>query len=616
MTGPIHPNQLRPGDRIRDFQLVRRLGVGGYAFVFLVERQGRHFSLKMAARPASGEDEDRVDAWMRREVASLEHLEDPHLLPVLERGRWPDMETGYAYFITPYVTGSTFHVWRWYERAPLHRSVGVLCEHLRTLEALHARGVCHRDIKADNILVRQEDDRPFLIDFGAAHLPGARAVTEGLAPGTLYCQPPEAVSFLVSEAARRGSRLEAHPTADLYAFGVLLYETLTNCRPFSTHLPLDSLLVAIATTQPIPPQRLAPDAPDSLCTLALSLMEKEPARRPQSARAVREELEELQRREGQTSRWQAPARFPSDCSWARESFSHVDLMADPQPEAFPPAPPASGTRTRVGPRTTRRLAALGLGLGLLGLGWALLHATYVSPPEGGQREESTAPARPAPSDRGPQPVPIDSETSVVPLPTSRVDSRLCALLGLLGGAATSLTGCATLPVRPDPVGYLAHCPPEAKETPVRLGIAPDEQGTFLRTGTAASDETIEDGGSLNIQSGPVMAEMHVVMKGEETYVKITGEAVATPNRLYMQFDRLHLPDGTSLPICGVALDGKHQYGIPTYAKTPFHGAKVDPARVDKTPGSVVLNDPRFETLLQGPEGYYETIARLAPPDYR
>ncbi|ATB27453.1 protein kinase domain-containing protein [Melittangium boletus] len=612
MTEPIHPNQLRPGDRIRDYQFVRRLGVGGYAFVFLVERQGRHFSLKMAAQPASGEDEDRVDAWMRREVASLEHLEDPHLLPVLERGRWPDTETGYAYFITPYVTGNTFHVWRWRERAPLHRSVGVLCEHLRTLEALHTRGVCHRDIKADNILVRQEDDRPFLIDFGAAHLPGAKAVTEGLAPGTLYCQPPEAIAFLVSEAVRHGSRLEAHPTADLYAFGVLLYETLTNCRPFSTHLALDALLVAIATQQPVPPRNLAPEAPDSLCALALSLMDKEPARRPQSARAVREELEELLRREGQTSRWREPAKLPSECGWVRESFSDVDLMADPQPEAIPSVPRPPGVRARGGSRTARRLAALGLGLGLLGLGWALLHATYDPPPEGDPREEATAPARPAPSDRGPQPVPTHPETSVVPLP----NSRLCLLLGMLGGAAPFFTGCATLPVRPDPERYLAQCPPEAKETPVRLGIEPDEQASWLRTGTAASDETIEDGGSLNIRSGPVMAEMGVYVKGQETYFKITGEAVATPNRLYMQFDRLHLPDGTSLPICGVALDGKHQYGIPTYALTPFHGAKVDPARVDKTPGSVVLNDPRFETLLQGPEGYYETIARLAPPDYR
>lgn len=246
MRRPLHPNELQAGDSVRDFHVVRRLGVGGFAFVLLVEREGRRYTMKMAARAFSQEDEDRVDAWMRREVVSLECLEDTHLLPVLEWGRWPDLDSGYAYFVTPYVSGRTFHDWRWRERASLYRVVCVLCEVLKPLESLHARGVCHRDLKADNLLVRDGDDTPFFIDFGAAHLPWARPLTEGLAPGTLYCQPPEAIAFLVSEAARQGSRLEARPAADLYAVGVLLYETLTGCRPFSSRLPLEALLVAIA----------------------------------------------------------------------------------------------------------------------------------------------------------------------------------------------------------------------------------------------------------------------------------------------------------------------------------------------------------------------------------
>ena len=220
MSKPLHPNQLRAGHTVRDFRVVRRLGVGGFAFVFLVEREGHPYTIKVAARPASEADEDRVDAWMCREVSSLESVEHPHLLPVLEWGRWPDPDAGYVYLVTPYVAGSTFHVWRWRERASLHRAVGVLCLLLKPLEALHERGMCHRDLKADNVLVRQGDDWPFLIDFGAAHLPGAPPLTEGLAPGTLYCQPPEAIAFLVTEAARQGSRLPSRPAADLYAVGV------------------------------------------------------------------------------------------------------------------------------------------------------------------------------------------------------------------------------------------------------------------------------------------------------------------------------------------------------------------------------------------------------------
>nr|QKW93659.1 serine/threonine-protein kinase [Vitiosangium cumulatum] len=629
MSPPQNPHQLRAGHRVRDFLIVRRLGVGGFAFVFLVERDGHRYSLKMAARPASKEDEARVDEWLRREVASLEHLEHPHLLPVLEWSRWPDPEKGYAYFVTPYVSGSTFHVWRWHERATPHRAVGVLCEFLKTLEVLHERGICHRDIKADNLLVREGDDTPFLIDFGAVHLPWARVLTEGLAPGTIYCQPPEAVLFLaslLSDTPPENARMETRPTADLYAVGVLLYETLTNCRPFSTRVPLKRLLADIATTSPLAPGLLAPDAPESLCELTVRLLAKQPERRPASARVVREELERLLAEEGHTAAWQTPAKRPSESAGLREAFPGVDVLEEPREEppepgsSIPPEPPPQAPARRVKTRL-RRFAALALGLALLGIGWMLLRAEQEPPREGGWRAEPTAPATPAHSEKGTQPVPHSShpealETSPTAPPAG---SRVCALLtSLLGAATAQFLGCATTPVRPDPIGYLASCPPEARATPVKLGIKPDEQGSFIEpeSGTPVSDESIEDGGALNLKPGPVTASMFVEMKGQQLYVKITGNAVTTPHRVYMQFDRLYLPDGTSYPICGVALDGLHQYGIPTYAKLPMHGAKVDPARVDTSPGSVVLNDPRFETVLQGPEGYYMPRVDLAPPDWR
>ncbi|QRN94871.1 protein kinase [Archangium violaceum] len=620
MSPPLHPNQLRAGDMVRDFRIVRRLGVGGFSFVYLTERAGSSYSLKMAARPVSAEDEDQVDAWMRREVASLEHLEHPNLLPVLEWGRWPDPETGYAWFVTPYVSASTFHEWRWSERASLHRSVRVLCEALKPLESMHERGMCHRDLKADNLLVRKGDDKPFLIDLGSVHLPCARTLTDGLAPGTLHCQPPEVVSFLVSEAMHKGSRLKAQSSADLYAFGVLLYETLTNCRPFSTRLSLEQLLVAIATVSPLEPGQLAPDAPASLSALTLRLLAKEPEQRPPSARAVREELELLLREEGHTAPWQAPAERPSECSRLRESFPDVDVMEEVQEAPSAPEETPAGRTQRAGTRWSRWLIALALGLGLLGLGWTLLRVTMAPPREDGSRAESTAPATLVPPEKGTQSVPSstppdttlrDSTESV------QAPSRLCALLtSLLGAAVAQLAGCATTPVRPDPIGYLASCSPEARATPVTLGIKPDEQGSFLKTGTPASDRSIEDGGSLNLKPGPVTADMLVVMKGQELYLKITGEAVTTPNRVYIQFDRLYLPDGTLMPICGVAVDDLSQYGIPTYAKLPIEGGKVDPAMVDKSPGSVVLNDPAFETVLQGPKGYYVPRVNMAPPDWR
>ncbi|MFY0562524.1 protein kinase domain-containing protein [Archangium lansingense] len=621
MKRPRRPDQLRTGHRVRDFRVVRRLGVGGFGFVFLMERGGQRYTVKMAARPASEKDPDRVDDWMRREVSSLEHVHHPHLLPVLEWGRWPEPETGYGYYVTPYVSGNTFHVWHWRERAPLDRVVGVLCEQLKTLEALHEAGIVHRDVKADNLIVSQGDDTPFLIDFGTAHLPWARVLTEGLAPGTLYCQPPEAVLFLASLLSENppppGSRLEARPTADLYAFGALLYEALTNCRPFSARLPVDELLPAIATTPPVEPGQLDPNAPASLGALALRLLAKDPGQRPQSARAVREELERLREQEGHTAAWQAPAKRPSECAWVRERFPDVDMLEE-SPEQEPSVSQkvrSAGTAWKQS-RWPVRLAALALGLGVLGIGWEFLRVAQAPPREDGPRAEATAPTLPALPEKGTQPVP-SSSSETPPATSESKPSRLCSVLTrLLGGvAAAQLAGCATTPARPDPASYLARCPPEATATPVKLGFDSRENATFLETGTPASNDPIEEGGSMNVKPGPVTATMFAEVKGKEVETKITGRAVTTPNRLYIQFDQMQLPDGTWWPICGVAVDDFTSYGVPTWAKEPIDGSVVDPAKVDRSPGSVVLNDPRFETVLQYPKGHPMPRLTTAPPDW-
>ncbi|KFA91787.1 hypothetical protein Q664_19510 [Archangium violaceum Cb vi76] len=622
MRKPRRPDQLRAGHRVRDFRVVRRLGVGGFAFVFLMERGGQRYTLKMAILPASQKDPDRVDAWMRREVSSLEYVNHPHLLPVLEWGRWPEPKTGYGYFITPYISGSTFHVWRWGERATLDRAVGVLCEQLKSMEALHEDGIVHRDVKADNLLVRHGDDTPFLIDFGTAHLPWARVLTEGLAPGTLYCQPPEAILFLASLLSENpppaGSRLEARPAADLYAFGVLLYETLTNCRPFSTRLPLDELLPAIATMPPLAPGQLAPEVPASLSALALRLLAKDPEQRLPSARAVREELERLREQEGHTTAWQAPAKRPSECAWVKERFPDVDMLEEaPEPEPSPSQESLSAKRVGKRRGWPVRLVVLAVGLGVLGIGWALIRAAPVPREEDVSRAEATAPAPPAHLEKGTQPVP-SSPSKTPPTASDSRPSRLCSVLTrLLGGVALAqLAGCATTTVRPDPASYLARCPPEAADTPVKLGFDSEENPTFLKTGTPASNDLIEEGGSLNVKPGPVMATMYAEVKGVEVKTKITGVAMTTPYRLYIQFDRMQLPDGTWWPICGVAVDDFTSYGVPTWAKEPIDGSVVDPAKVDRSPGSVVLNDPRFETVLQYPKGHPMPRLTQAPPDWR
>ncbi|PTL83619.1 serine/threonine-protein kinase [Vitiosangium sp. GDMCC 1.1324] len=607
MSKALHPNQLRPGDRVREYRLLRRVGTGGFSLVFLAEHEGSLYAMKIALQPASDATEDHVDGWMRREAASLEHLAHPNLLPVHEMGRWPHPRTGYSFFVTDHIPGDTFHEWRQRVRATPYQWVGVLCEVLCALEALHEHGVCHRDIKADNVLVREGDDRPFLIDFGAVHLPCARPLTEGLAPGTIYCQPPEAIRFLMGkEVLEKGARFEAHPSADLYAVGILLYEALTGCHPFDPKLPLDQLLLAIVTLSPTEPRQHDPEAPSSLAALAMRLLAKDPGRRPPSARAVREELERLRAEEGDTASWRKPSVSLAERVKVGES-------------------PERGVRepSRVGHRR-KALLALVLGFGLLGLVmWGLLRAEGIPwLNEASHPVEPTAPVPPVPSEQGPQPVqPTQQPTRDPSSPdTSEVPSRTCTVLrAVLGAAIAQLVGCVTTPaVRPDPVGYLDRCPPEARATPKKLGLeAPYVYNADLLGVTLASAEPIEKGGSVNIKPGPIKARMFANYEPEKTLI-LAGEVVATTRmRVYVQFDRIQLPDGSWLPICGAAASvWEEVYGIPTREGVVYPNSIVDPAKVDHSPGSVVLNDVHLLAVFEPPPGEPRANIGLVDPEAR
>ncbi|WP_052519723.1 serine/threonine protein kinase [Archangium violaceum] len=610
MNKPLHPNQLRPGHRVREYLVVRRLGAGGFSLLFLVEHEGDSYVMKMALQPASDADEDRVDGWMRREAVSLEHLSHPNLLPVHELGRWPDPRTGYTFFVTDHVPGGTFHDWRWKKRATTHQWVGVLIEILRALEVMHERGVCHRDLKADNILVREGDDWPFLIDLGAVHLPCARPLTEGLAPGTLYCQPPEAIRFLLGkEVLEKGSRFEARPAADLYAIGILIYEALTGLRPFDPALPLEQLLVAIVTVSPAEPRQHAPEVPASLSALALRLLAKEPEQRPASARAVREELERLRAEEGHLESWRVPSVPLSE----RES---TPAAAGPRSEPGPvgtPGDSAGAARARCWPVVLVEWAFV---LGLLGLGWWLLHL----PPH----VESTAPAPSALAEQGAPPVPSSQNSqdpSATP-PSSEDSARWCATIRAVWGASlVQLAGCAltTADVRPYSAGFLERCPPEARATPLELGFEPEYlYPTYMTSGTPASSAyPREEGGPLNVKPGPVTAFMKPFNGGPRFNVE--GEAKVTPMRVYIRINRIQRPDGSWLPICGAAVSmWESVYGIPTYDGYPLTDAPLD--QVDRGGGSIIINVPRFETAIMPPEGEPRPDVRQVdpnePPDIR
>jgi eukaryotic-like serine/threonine-protein kinase len=589
MTKPFHPDLLQPGDMVRHYQVVRRLGSGGFANVFLVENGGRPYSLKIAARPPGDEDEAREDERAFREAISLGHFRHPNLLTVRELGRWPELEGGHFFFVTDYVPGSNFNTWRWRTQAPLRRFIRVSAELALVMAELHERGMCHRDIKPDNVLVREEDDKPFLIDFGAVFLPGAYTLTRELPPVTFHNMPPEVAAFLRGGTWEEGEHFPASPAADLYAFGALLYEALTDCHPFNPRLPLDKLMLAIEFVPPVEPVQLEPRVPPGLSGLVMRLLAKEPAQRPPSARAVHEELMRLLEGEGDTEAWTVPYAFATEegaaappeepqseeAPGAREVPEPPPLPESAAPAASGPAAGSGGAEREAGlppHRWKRGLAVFAFVLLLIGIAWGFDRTVFASALEAVcSGAVPTALVPPAPSEKG-------CEALLFTPPKSLRETR-----SLLCAVSVQLLACAGAPVRPDAGGFLEQCPPEARQTAVRLGFE-KQPFTDVELVTGVDVGTVRSPYMLNVRSGPM--EGWMVLPDERIH-RVTGEARVFQKRLYVQLDRIYLdalyptPGQVPSPICAVVVSDmeRTKFGVLTYEGAKTVGGEIDPAKV-------------------------------------
>ena len=220
----------------------------------------------------------------------------------------------------------------WVGRLELAQVGGVLESVLAGLAHAHAPGVVHRDLKPENLMVTDEG-RVKITDFGIA-----KALDDG--SGTVPSRPrPARDRDPRLHGARAGDGQEIGPWTDLYAVGVIAYELLSGSVPFSAREPLAVLLAHCRRSR-----RRWPSArrtvPSPIAGWVHALLAKEPAARPQSARAAWEELEE-HLLEGVGPRWRRGARLEGD----------LDV---PPPVTAGPAPTSDQWTTVAGDAPRRR----------------------------------------------------------------------------------------------------------------------------------------------------------------------------------------------------------------------------------------------------------------------
>jgi serine/threonine protein kinase len=173
------------------------------------------------------------DARMEREVELLSRLSHPGIPRLLDRGGpWLPARNEYPFFVMEWVQGTPLYVWA-EQYTPSEKQVcRVLAQVARALEAVHAAGAVHRDVKGDNALVRLSDRRAVLIDFGSCHFAGAQRLTwQALPPVTLAYLSPQAWQVYLRSLHHEDGSYAPSPADDLYALGVTAYRLVMGQYP-------------------------------------------------------------------------------------------------------------------------------------------------------------------------------------------------------------------------------------------------------------------------------------------------------------------------------------------------------------------------------------------------
>ena len=261
------------------YTLLEVLGSGGMALVYLARDKvlERDVALKVL-REHYADDEEFVERF-RREAKNAASLNHPNVVQIYDQGR---AEDGTYFMAMEYVPGGTLkeHIAKRGSLEP-SEAAGIASQVAEALALAHGRGIVHRDIKPQNVLLTTSGEAK-VADFGIARAASARTMTEAnVVLGTAAYMSPEQVG---------GERVG--PKSDLYSLGIVLYEMLTGALPLRGDDPIATAMKHI--NQPAPhPRDANPTIPEGLDALSAKLLAKDPQQRYPGAAELAEDLRRI-----------------------------------------------------------------------------------------------------------------------------------------------------------------------------------------------------------------------------------------------------------------------------------------------------------------------------------
>ena len=277
MEGPVTPRKLAGRYEVREV-----LGQGGMGLVYraydgVIRREVAVKTILDIPDPASLQ-------LFYKECDVLASMSHPNIIEIFDIGEFEEEGKKKPYFVMPLLPGTTLEAFirKASHRLTVERTVGIISQTCRGLQAAHERGLVHRDLKPSNIFV-MEDDSVKIIDFGVAHMTDTHSTRAQ--KGTLLYMSPEQIEMKALTAV-----------SDIFSLSVVAYEALTGRHPFQ-RARADEIVDAIRRQVPPPASDINPAVSQSIGRVVHKGMAKQPWHRFASAREFSEALNKALRNE-------------------------------------------------------------------------------------------------------------------------------------------------------------------------------------------------------------------------------------------------------------------------------------------------------------------------------
>jgi serine/threonine-protein kinase len=530
--------------RVAGFTIEGLLASGSFGTVYRARRDRRLFAIKLV--PWDGRAE--------READTLRRVRHPNVVGFHGYGLWPDDQPRFLVLALELVRGRPLDVWAREENpSALELVERVVLPLVGTLGEVHATGVVHRDLKEANIVMRESDGLPVLVDFGSAGYEGAPRLTAVLPPGTPEYRSPEAVRFAQDSCS--SGPYPASPGDDLWALGVILYGLMTRVLPFGDR-DSPGMNRAILEEAPTPPHALNPRVPPALSESCLRLLEKVPEARYADARRFKEALKAAMARADDT--WRVPLfpvgrrerrpvsallrvirAYPLSRRWLWSAGAALtvalllgtvavskDVPQDAPKEAPRGTPPVVWAHHHVTPQVN------------FGQGFAAEDMTGEVVSSAGLQRSST-----------PALIAQAMHREVHPMFKSP-KTRSAFIAACLASSA-----CASGPkVKPPPPPE--DCPPGSREIHKRFDVP--EWSSLAATFDLDLSDGYE-GVYVPAREGPILAAIVTSRTKMESGTILSGRLFIETNGIHMRFTEARLPSGERVPVCLHAYGGQKSY---------------------------------------------------------